>query len=201
MKKRKICLVIPSLQAGGMERVMSELAWYFSTKKDAEIHLILYGINREIFYTVPENVVIQKPNFWFNNSHRLFYTLKTLVYLRKTIGMIKPDTILSFGEYWNNFVLLSLLFKKYPVYISDRSQPDKSLGRFHDTLRKWLYPKASGVILQSQKAKLIYQKKFKRLNIKVIGNPIREIQSQADIQRKNQVLMVGRLIKTSRAHP
>lgn len=30
-EKKKICLVIPSLNADGMERVMSELANYFST--------------------------------------------------------------------------------------------------------------------------------------------------------------------------
>jgi len=196
MDKKIICLVIPSLQAGGMERVMSELAWHFSTKKEVELHLVLYGIKQEIFYILPDNVFIHKPKFRFSNSYRLFYTLKTLVYLRKTISRIKPDTVLSFGEYWNSFILLALLFKEYPIFVSDRSQPDKSLGKFQDMLRKWLYPRSSGIILQSQKAKQIYQKKFKNLNIKVIGNPIREIQMQANIQRKNQVLMVGRLIKT-----
>jgi glycosyltransferase involved in cell wall biosynthesis len=80
--------------------------------------------------------------------------------------------------------------------VSDRSQPDKSLGRFHDRLRKWLYPKTAGVILQTEKAKYIYQKNIKKLNIKVIGNPIREILSQTDIQKQNQVLMVSRLIKS-----
>jgi len=157
----KICLVIPSLQAGGMERVMSELAWPFSTKKEVVLYLVLYGIKREIFYSLPDNVVIHTPKFSFKNSFRLFYTLKTLTYLRKTISRIKPDTVLSFGEYWNSFVLLSMLFNNYPVYVSDRSQPNKSLGRFHDKLRKWLYPGSSGIILQSQKAKQLYQKKFK----------------------------------------
>lgn len=43
--KRKICLIIPTLQPGGMERVMSELANYFSTREDLEVHLLLYGKN------------------------------------------------------------------------------------------------------------------------------------------------------------
>ena len=33
MKIKKICLVIHSLQVGGMERVMTELAWYFVREK------------------------------------------------------------------------------------------------------------------------------------------------------------------------
>jgi len=196
MNKQVICLVIPSLQAGGMERVMSELVWYFSTKKDTEIQIILYGIKQEIFYSIPENITVHKPNFRFNNKFRLFFTLKTVLFLRKTISSLKPDTVLSFGEYWNSFVLLALLFKKYPVYISDRSQPNKSLGNFHDRLRKWIYPRSAGIILQSQKAIEIYQKNYKRLNIKVIGNPIREIKSQNGVQRENLVLMVGRLIES-----
>jgi len=196
MNKKRICLVIPSLQAGGMERVMSELAWYFSKKKELELHLLLYGKTREIFYSLPENIIIYKPAFPFNNSFRFYYTLKTIIYLRTTVNLINPDSILSFGEYWNSFVLLSLLFKKYPVFISERSQPDKSLGKFQDHLRKWLYPKSSGVILQSQKAKQIYQANFKGLNIRVIGNPIRNIRSNSDIIRENQILMVGRLIRS-----
>ena len=196
MKTKTICLVIPSLQAGGMERVMSELAGYFATKKDVEIHLLLYGIQREIFYALPPDIKIHKPGFTFKNSLRLYYTIKTIFFLRKSIKKIKPDTILSFGEYWNNFVLLALLGTKYPVYVSDRSQPDKSLGKFHDLLRKWLYTKSAGVILQSKKARSIYQKNIRRINIKVIGNPIREILNSLNTERQNQVLMIGRLIKS-----
>ena len=158
MDKKIICLVIPSLQAGGMERVMSELAWHFSTKKEVELHLVLYGINQEIFYTLPDNIVIHKPKFRFKNSFRLFYTLKTLGYLRKTISRIKPDTVLSFGEYWNSFVLLSLLFKKYPVYVSDRSQPNKSLGRIHESSGNGFTQDHQGLFCKARKQRISINK-------------------------------------------
>jgi GalNAc-alpha-(1->4)-GalNAc-alpha-(1->3)-diNAcBac-PP-undecaprenol alpha-1,4-N-acetyl-D-galactosaminyltransferase len=179
-----------------MERVMSELARFLSTKEELQLHLILYGKSREIFYTLPGNVIIHKPDFRFNNKYRLFFTLRTIGFLRKKISSIKPDTVLSFGEYWNNFVLLATLFLKFPIYVSDRSQPNKSLGKLHDLLRKQLYARASGVIVQSQKAYDIYENKFKGLNIKVIGNPIRNINLQTSLKKENQILMVGRLIKT-----
>lgn len=196
MEKKKLCLVIPSFQAGGMERVMSELAGYFTLIKELEIHLILYGITREIFYTIPDTIKIYKPQFIFNNKWRFFYSIKTMLFLRKTIKNIAPESILSFGEYWNSFVLIATLGLKFPLFISDRCQPDKSLGGFQDWLRKALYPKATGIIAQTEKAKQIYQSQFHHKNISVIGNPIRAIDTRKNIMRENIVLMVGRLIKT-----
>jgi GalNAc-alpha-(1->4)-GalNAc-alpha-(1->3)-diNAcBac-PP-undecaprenol alpha-1,4-N-acetyl-D-galactosaminyltransferase len=197
VQKKRLCLVIPSLQAGGMERVMSELAAYFITKKETEVHLVLYGITREIFYSIPEEIIIHKPHFAFNNYQRFFFTLKTLHFLRNIINEIKPDSILSFGEYWNNFVLLSTFGLRYPVFVSDRSQPDKSIGWFQDLLRQWLYPKAKGLIFQTEKAKEIYFSKNKHKNIAVIGNPIKQYNSDILKRKKEKiVLMVGRLIKT-----
>lgn len=196
MEKKKLCLVIHSLQAGGMERVMSELAAYFALKKDNEIHLVIYGLAREIFYQVPDNIIIHKPSFRFNRRLRFFNTIRTLFFLRRIIKRINPKSILSFGELWNSFVLIALLGLKYQVYISDRCQPDKSFGRFHDWLRIKLYPKATGIIAQTEKAKEIYNTQFNHNNIKVIGNPIKIINPRNDIERENIVLMVGRLIKT-----
>lgn len=178
-----------------MERVMSELATFFAKKPNLEVHLVLYGINREIFYSIPQNVVIHKPRFLFKNKSRFISTLKTLIYLRKEIKNINPNTILSFGEYWNSFVLLALFGYKFPIYVSDRSQPDKSLGSLHDRLRKWFYPKATGVIAQTSAAKSFYQKLYHHENIRVIGNPIRAISTENG-NRENIVLTVGRLIQS-----
>lgn len=190
-------MVIHSLQAGGMERVMSELASYFASKDNIETHLILYGLNREMFYTVPENVTVHKPKFKFNNKRRWISTLKTIIYLRKTVSHINPKSVLSFGEHWNNLVLLALLGSKHSVYVSDRSQPDKSLGRMQDYLRKMLYPKAKGIILQTKKAKDIFLKDIKHSNIAVIGNPIREFRRIEPQPKKEKiVIMVGRLIRS-----
>jgi len=197
-QKIKICCAIHSLRAGGMERVMSELLGYFSEIPEAEVHLILYGIKRDIFYPVPESVTIYRPPFEFDNSKRGYHSLKTLLYLRKTIRSINPHTILSFGEQWNSFLLLATLGLSYPVYVSDRCQPDKPLGKLQDTLRKWLYPKSAGIIAQTGKAKEIYSAQLNHDNIRVIGNPIRSVTNgdAIDVVKDNIVLTVGRIIST-----
>ena len=88
---KTICLVVHSLQAGGMERVMAELASFFSGIKNLEVHIVLYGINREIFYSLPPTVIVHKPGFEFNDQRRRLSSLKTLFFLRKKIKELKPE--------------------------------------------------------------------------------------------------------------
>ncbi len=194
MSSIKVCFVIHSLQAGGMERVMSELVNYFATNKTYEVHLILYGIKREVFYKISDDIIIHKPDFTFDNSKRFLSTIKTVFFLRKKIKEINPVSVLSFGELWNNMVLLSTLGTKIPVFVSDRAQPNKSIGKLHDTLRNFLYPKAKGVIVQTEKALEIFKIMYHHTNFKIIGNPIRPIYDR-NLVRENTILMVGRLIE------
>lgn len=195
MSKKEICFVIHSLQAGGMERVMSELLRFFAAKENYNVHLVLYGIKRDVFYEIPQNIHIHRPPFEFDNSRRLLSTIKTHFFLRKKIQEINPISALSFGERWNSMVLLALWGTKVPVYVSDRAQPDKSLGKIHDILRKVLYPKAKGVIVQTQKALDIYKRMYAQTHFKVIGNPIRPIPARA-VTKENVIVMVGRYIQS-----
>jgi len=196
--KKRLVLVIPSLQTGGMERVMAVLSGYFSEKPYLDVHIVLYGMHRDIFYSLPFNVKVHKPEFRFMNTTglRMISSIRTLFYLRKTITALKPDTILSLGEYWNSFVLLSLLRRKMRVFVSDRCQPDKNLGFVQERLRKWLYPKAAGIVVQTTIAEDYYRRHIGHPNIRVIGNPIREIENPKKIKKDNIVLTVGRLIRT-----
>lgn len=192
----KICLAIPSLQAGGMERVMSEIAWDFARRENVELHLIMFGRNRDVFYPIPDNMIIHKPDFEFNDNLRTLYTIKTIFYIRKEIKKINPNKILSFGNYWNNLVLLSCIGLEVDIYVSDRSRPDKNMGILQNYLRKILYPKATGVIAQTQRAMDIYKTMYNNNNITVIGNPIRNIEQNNDIKREKIILSIGRLINT-----
>lgn len=191
----RICLLIDTLKVGGKERVMSELAQYFSLQSSLEIHLILYGSLRSIHYHIPDSVHIHYPGFEYHRKRRWIYAIRSLLFVRSKVSKLGPDTILSFGELWNSFVLLALFGLQYPVFISDRCQPDRKYSTVQRYLRKWLYPKSCGVIAQTNTAKQIYHEEFKHDNIVVIGNPIRSIKSvEALSTQKNTVLTVGRLI-------
>jgi GalNAc-alpha-(1->4)-GalNAc-alpha-(1->3)-diNAcBac-PP-undecaprenol alpha-1,4-N-acetyl-D-galactosaminyltransferase len=167
---------------------------FLCQKESLELHLILYGCDSEIFYELKKNITVHKPKTKFRNNLRLISSFSRLSFLRSKIQSIKPDSILSFGEHWNSFVLIALLGLKYRIMISDRCSPATYLGFTHEILRKWLYSKAFGIIVQTSDAKKIYDKLLKGSRIRVIGNPIREISPNLNIFKENIVLTVGRLI-------
>jgi glycosyltransferase involved in cell wall biosynthesis len=175
---------------------MSELANYFSKNNFIEVHLIILGKNIK-FYDISSNVIVHEPDFYFNNKFRIFYTLKTIIYLRSKIKTIIPHSILSFGEMYNSFVLVASSFIKVKVFISDRSKPDKNWGWLHNNLRKILYKNAYGIISQTSYSKLFLNKITKHKNIIVIPNPVRN-DGENNLVRKNVIVSVGRLIYSKR---
>jgi GalNAc-alpha-(1->4)-GalNAc-alpha-(1->3)-diNAcBac-PP-undecaprenol alpha-1,4-N-acetyl-D-galactosaminyltransferase len=191
----KITCIIHSLGIGGMERVMSILLNDFVQREHVGVTLLLIGRDRVVEFNLDKNIKIIKPKFTFDHTKRNWSTLKTMWFIRTNIQRIQPDCILSFGEMWNNLVLMSLKGKKNKVYISDRSQPNKNLGRLHNILRNQLYPNASGFIAQTSQAAAIAKNNNWNKNIAIIGNPIRVL-DLPDVKKENLVLTVGRLIPT-----
>jgi len=173
---------------------MSILLEEFSKYKAVELHLVLIGRSRNIEWEIPAAVSIHIPKWRFNNQKRHWHTVKTLTFIRNTVNMIQPDRILSFGEIWNNLVLLALYGTSFPVYVSDRSTPNKDLGRLQNFLRQKLYSTAAGFIAQTRQAGEVAEKRKWNSNIEVIGNPVPEMPQGAHNQ--NTVLTVGRLIPT-----
>ncbi len=192
----KITCIIHSLPIGGMERVMSILLNDFSARNGVRVDLILIGRERNVVFDLNDSVRIHRPDFKFDNNKRNYHTLKTLIFLKKTVKEIQPDTILSFGEMWNNLVLIALSGLKSPVFISDRSQPDKNLGRLHNILRNKFYPKAAGFIAQTKYAAQNAARNNWNDNIIVIGNPIRQVEHKVPEKKDKILLSVGRLIRT-----
>lgn len=189
----KICLIIPSLLGGGAERVMSELANYFSSKDNIQVYLILLTVNKKV-YTISNKVKIYEPKFDYKDYSRIIFSVKILRYLRVTLKKINPQSILSFGGRYNSFVIFSTLNLKIKVFISERSKPGISYGKLQDILNPILYKKASGIIAQTEKAKQYLRRRINHKNIKVIGNPIKLTQTENKLQPV--ILNIGRFIKS-----
>lgn len=189
-------MVIPCLGTGGMERVMATIANYLHQCSSVDLLLIVYGKSREIFYPLSRGLKVEYPEFEFKEKNRLYSTIKTGFYLRESVKKYCPNVILSFGEYWNSFVILSLFGLNCNIIISDRCKPSKRLGLLHDILRYILYNMSAGIIVQTKIAHKIYSRYFASSKIHIIGNPIRRIVAGKGIKREKIVLSVGRLIDT-----
>lgn len=194
LNRKHLCFILPSLVGGGMERVMCELANNFVRRKDVKITIVLLR-NTAKFYSLDERINIVEPKVKFNKNNMLMLFIRTIFFTRKSIKEINPDIILSFGEKWNSYNLLSLLFTKYKIVVSDRSSPKLILPFFHAKLRVILYKNAYGIIAQTNEAKKHLDELINHKNIITIGNPIKELK-EIPVQRENTILNVGRFIST-----
>jgi GalNAc-alpha-(1->4)-GalNAc-alpha-(1->3)-diNAcBac-PP-undecaprenol alpha-1,4-N-acetyl-D-galactosaminyltransferase len=193
--KKHFCFILPSLVGGGMERVMVELANNFVISKQDKVTMVLLGKNSK-FYTLNDAIKVIEPKFDFDKNNRIIFSLKTLLYIRRTIKQLQPDVVLSFGEKWNSFNLLALLFTQFKIFISERSSPKLKLPIFHEYIRKILYKSAFGIIAQTNESKIKMVKLINHKNIITIGNPVRKIVRDNNTKRENIILNIGRFIST-----
>lgn len=202
----KICLVVPSLKAGGMERVMSEVANYLVTDEKLEVHIILFS-NEKSFFPISSSVKIHRPSPRYFKS--IFSVWYLSLFLRKKIRELQPYSVLSFGSKYNSFVLLCTLGLKTNIYLSDRSNPyrntklifDKNLTERHDgilhyILKKVFYKRAAGILVQTRKAKEIESEFSNHNNIILFPNPVRDIKRLPVYKKEKWIINVGRFIKT-----
>lgn len=191
-----IVVIIPTLGSGGAERVTSILLNNWIKDKRNSVTLLVWDAQR-IFYQLDENIKIVDLSFQYTNKfERITKQIKVLYGIRQYIIKHNPDFILSFLTQTNISVLLATLLLKRNVIISERNSPDaikKELNCFTRKLRKYLYPKASGIIVQTAIANECIQKEFSNLKSINIYNPISDIKKDYAIKQENIILNVGRL--------
>lgn len=189
LTKSKILIINNGLAGGGIERASISLANHWA-KEGLSIYLLaLY--QSQPFFSLHDSIQFSEPSFEYGGN-RIVYNLKLLKYIRQSIKRIKPDVILAFGESTNPYVLLAAQGLNVPVFVSDRMHPKARLPKFIFILKKWLYPKATGIIAQTQLARRVMQSYLGGVNIHVIPNPVNVI-NRLDLPRKKIIVSVGRL--------
>lgn len=193
-KTTNLVIVVPSLRPGGLERVASNLANQLSWSFDVCVTIITLT-KIDPFYKIIEDVRIIQPDYNFYHLNRLLKVMiKSITipfWLRKEIMNIKPDAILSFGERYNAFVIMSTLLSGFKIFVSNRASPYSSIKGFRGLVNPVFYKFTDGVIVQTFTAKKILQKKYKSSFFHVIPNPIRKIYSKYEVERKKIILNVG----------
>lgn len=187
---KKILIINNGLAGGGIERASVSLANYFADQGHLVTILALY--QSEHFFTLYPAITLIEPDFSRKDLSQYTYVLKMILFARKQIKQIKPETILAFSEWTNPFMVLANMGLTYPLYLTDRMNPLAKLPLVSEFLKKTLYKKASGIIAQSVFAKEILQKKTKAKNIKVINNPVTVIE-KIKCEQKNRIVTIGRL--------
>ena len=194
VKKNNIAFIIPSLTTDGMERVMAELAKFAFKQKEIELSLISIT-KQDVFYDLPVDMPFYEPSFEVSDHNRLKSLIKTFSFIRNTLQMVRPDSVLSFGGKYNSFILLSSFYLGIDVFVSDRSRPGISYGIILDILNPIVYPKACGIIAQTSQARDFFKESIGHKNITIIPNPVgRPIIKSPQINKS--IINVGRFVES-----
>jgi len=200
---KQVVILINSLEAGGAERVVSNLLNLWVEKYDC--YLIL--IHNYKFYKIDNRIKIISLNEPKELSGFVkFARLPILAYkLSQIIKEYKFDKVISFLTRANYINVLSNIYVKHQVIISERSTPSLQYqnginGKINKFLIKMLYPKAALCLSNSHGNMLDLKNNFNVSKLTYIHNPFNlatiEDMSKEEIKIKKKrftFVTVGRL--------
>jgi GalNAc-alpha-(1->4)-GalNAc-alpha-(1->3)-diNAcBac-PP-undecaprenol alpha-1,4-N-acetyl-D-galactosaminyltransferase len=175
MPKRKIAFLISSLEGGGAERIVSDLASNWAKKGFDVVILTLAGTEVARAYPLHSNVKVQCLGI-AGRTKGLWDAVRSnatrISRLRKALRSLKPDFLLSLTEAVNVLTIISSRRLGFPVFCCDVVDPQYySYGKIWRFLRDITYPMADAIIVQTEEVRGKYPFWLKS-KIQVIPNPV-----------------------------
>lgn len=202
LKNKKVVFFLGSLDQGGAQRVVTLMCNYW-VKQGVDVTLVsTYSKASECaFYLAPEvNIVFISETF---SPSFLGDKIDRIRAIRKLVKRIKPDLVISFITNVNIAILLSTFGLPVIKLVSERTYPPSVTQPFgYAFLRKYLYPFADSVIMQTQQGLEWLQQTSSKSHGHVIGNPLQYplidaepvIEVDSVLEKGDKVLLaVGRL--------
>ncbi len=184
---KKVLFINRRLSVGGSERVMTLLA---NGMAEAGIKVDMAVIqNMERTYEVDDRVNIIQLDY--DKCNFLTRTLKRIKMLRKIMKEGNYDGVVSFLHIINFLTIIAGRGIKN-IVVSERADPRMSSTVIIRLGRKYLYPKASKLVFQTEDAKSCFPDKIQR-NGYIIPNPINDkLPKPYSGERKKTIVAVGR---------
>jgi glycosyltransferase involved in cell wall biosynthesis len=198
----RLTLVIPSLDRGGAERVMSILA---SSWAERGHKVTLLTLKREVTPAYDLHPIVNLRNLGLpgepaaNSLLAAFRHVARVRALHNAIRESQPDLVVSFMERTNVLTLAAARGLRIPVIVSERVDPRHyDIGRLWQALRRLTYRWAAALVCQSR-ASLIWFEQRMKVKARVIPNPVPAPKEGAarvplkNVQGRTMVAM-GRLV-------
>lgn len=197
-----VLLVISSLGPGGAERVMSEMANYFSGRGYV-VTLITMSSSETDFFVINNNInrislALQRESS--NVIQSVINNIKRIMALRSVIKRVKPGCIISFVDTNNIISIIANIGLDIPIIVSERTDPRcHKISKHWQYLRRIVYPIASAVVVQTSAVCAWIKKEIPRLKVITIQNPLRNIsynhRARYLLPKGNTIVAIGRLGK------
>lgn len=198
VKGKKIAFVINTLKSGGAERVVTILANHLAR----ENHILIITLSKMTpFYPLDKDIVHRYCRAEIPPSKNIVQSIRSNLNLAKRIhNLLKEEEIeLCIGFMTTSNILSAWAASRMgiPLIISERNNPqfeDKYLSRFWKILRKFSYPKADRIVVQTQGIRDYFLNTTKKDNYHIIPNPINpDFSRSQQAEKENIILNVGRL--------
>jgi glycosyltransferase involved in cell wall biosynthesis len=175
VNRLRIAFVIPSLGAGGAERVATLLANEWRAGGH-DVTLVTFDTpGTEPFFALDPGISLRELSASATRglSAKLGTNVARVSRLRAVLRELRPDVVVAFMTEANVIALWAALGLGVPVVISERNQPDRpGLGRAHRLARRLTYPLASAMVVQTDAIASWGKARF-RIPVHVIPNPVR----------------------------
>ena len=141
----KILFFINKLYGGGAERVASILMNHLCNNHN--VCVVIFD-DETISYQLSDSIATHKIST--NGRCRITRLFKRLSTIRKEIIKESPDIIISFLTPINIYVLISSLFLRKKIIISERNTLKRVQSRFVRLLRRIIYPFANNIVFVTE---------------------------------------------------
>lgn len=201
--KHRILFVLPSLGAGGSERVITTLANYWSRQGYAIAIANFDAPDFEPFYTLEGEVGLFRLNLPAASGGLLAQigqTLRRIKALEEVYCDFKPDVVVSFLTKANVMAILAARRSGVPVIISERNNPRlQHFNAFWRAARSYAFPKAFSFVTMTRGAAEYFPQR-QRPRTTIIPNPVRLPENWKDRRNGNTITAVGRLTDQKQFH-
>jgi GalNAc-alpha-(1->4)-GalNAc-alpha-(1->3)-diNAcBac-PP-undecaprenol alpha-1,4-N-acetyl-D-galactosaminyltransferase len=186
-----LLLVTDSLQCGGAERQMADMANYWCGRGMRVTLATWSGPRPADFYGTDAR--IRRVYLNDESTGRVRVNLRRVLKLRRHLVESKPHAVLSFLTRSNVPTILAATGLGIPVVISERTRPEREIGLRIEwrILRRMFYGRAAGVVCQTRATADWIWRNW-RIRASVIPNSLRPL-PMAGAGREPLVVGVGTL--------
>lgn len=182
----KIVFVVPDMAGGGTERVISLLANEY-VERGIKTAILSFAGNQQAY---PLNPKVETVSAGAPSGGSLKVRLQRIAFMRSYFKKNRDCCIFSFSTIGTGFIVLSTLFMKRRMLVSERTDP-RSCD--HKPYRNFFYQFADKLVCQTQDAVACFPESLQKKAC-IIGNPIgADLPERFYGVRKKRIATAGRL--------
>ncbi len=199
----RILFVLPSLGAGGSERVVTTLANHWAGE-GRHIGIANFDpVDFEPFYPLAQQVDLFRLNLPPSTGGLLGQMRQTghrVKALEEVYRQFNPDVVISFLTKANVLSLVAAHKSGIPVIVSERNNPTlQTFNAFWRTARARTYPQAFSFVTMTRGAAEYYPE-HQRPRTRIIPNPVNLPHNWQNKRKGNTITAVGRLAEQKQFH-